>query len=109
MKHISESIIGRKGISTWPNPYSLTKKDAKGHVEGWPLEVITLALLEAKRNIKSYTIKNLQDSGVSCMFSWGGTCDGRKFWSEIVTKNFDMFYARYTPETLKERLENETY
>ena len=106
---ISKNTIHRAHVNIgWPNPYGLTKKDAKGKIEGWPLEVITLALLEAKRNIKSYTIKDLQDSGVSRMFSWDKTSDGWDFWHEMDNERFSMFYDRYTPEKLKEKLKYET-
>ena len=106
---ISKNTIHRAHVKeAWPNPYNLTKEDAKDHVKGWPLEVITLALLESKKKIKSYTIKDLQNSGVSSMFSWDNTSDGWDFWHEMDNERFNMFYDRYTPEKLKEKLKYET-
>ena len=110
MKHIHESIIGRRGISMqqiWPNPYGLTEKDAIEKIKGWPLEIITLALYETIKSKESQTIKNLQENGIFGTFAWISSCDGWKFWNEIYNHRFDIFYKTYTPEKLKERIENQ--
>jgi len=105
MKHINESIIGRKGALVWPNPYGLTKKDAKGKIEGYPLEIITLALYETYLTRKDFDLESLQKFGLDCAFPWSDSKDGMYFWKSIFDKNFDIFYDTYTPEKLRERLE----
>lgn len=107
---ISKNTIHRAHIKEdWPNPYNLTKEDAKGKLEGWPLEIITLALLETKLiRDPSYTVKDLQERGVDCIFTWTKSKDGQDFWNNINHKIFNDFYKVYTPEKLKERLTYET-
>ena len=110
MKHINESIIGRKGTSTWPNPYGLTQKDAKGKIEGWSLEIITLIMYEAMLARRGdFDISWLWDDGLMGAFMWENTEDGYEFWKNIENGNFDVFYKTYTPAKLKKRLENETH
>ena len=108
MKHISESIIGRKGAPVWPNPYDLTEKDAIGKIKGYPLEIITLALYESLLfngvDIQ-HLLQRLQKYGIIGEFDWSGTLNGSGFWCEIDHNNFDVFYEIYTPKKLKERLE----
>ena len=108
MKHISESIIGRKGALVWPNPYGLTKKDAKGKIEGWPLEIITLALYETYLTKSDFDLGDLQRRGLDYAFIWKYSMDGLDFWKSISDdKNFDIFYKTYTPAKLRERIENQ--
>ena len=104
MKHISESIIGRKGVNVWPNPYGLTKKDAIGKIEGYPLEIITLALYETYLVRDDFGLKDLQKIGLHGAFVWDDTKDGYKFWNSIAHGEFDVFYDTYTLEKLKERI-----
>lgn len=104
MKHISESIIGRKGVNVWPNPYGLTQKDAKRQIEGYPLEIITLALYETYLVRDDFGLENLQKIGLHGAFIWDDTKDGYKFWNSIAHGEFDVFYDIYTPEKLRERL-----
>ena len=107
MKHISESIIGRRGASIWPNPYDLTEKDAIGKIKGWPLEIITLALFETYLARSNFYLEDLQRQGVDYAFIWDNSKDGQEFWKSILDKNFDIFYKTYTPAKLKERIENQ--
>lgn len=107
MKHISESIIGRKGAPVWPNPYDLTEKDAIGKIKGYPLEIITLALFETYLTRSNFDLGDLQRQGLDQAFIWIETKDGRLFWKSISDKNFDIFYKTYTPAKLKERIENQ--
>jgi len=106
MKHIKESIIGRKGTTTWPNPYGLTQKDVKGQMKGWPLEIITLIIHEAMLARRGdFDINWLWDDGLMCAFTWENSKDGYAFWEKIDRGNFDVFYKTYTPAKLKKRLE----
>lgn len=105
MRHIHESIIGRKGTSAWPNPYGLTKEDAKGQIKGWPLEIITLALHETYLVRSNFDLGDMQKIGVDCAFDWSDSKDGMDFWDAISDKNFDIFYKTYTPAKLKEIIE----
>lgn len=105
MKHISESIIGRRGVSVWPNPYGLTEKDAIGRIKGYPLEIITLALYETYLTRDDFGLKDLQILGLDHAFSWNDSEDGMDFWGSIFNKNFGIFYKTYTPKKLKERIE----
>ena len=105
MKHISESIIGRKGAPVWPNPYGLTEKDAKGKIEGWPLEIITLALHEIYLLRDNFDLTSLQRYGLNYAFVWEKSEDGHDFWESIRDEKFDIFYDKYTPAKLRERLE----
>lgn len=103
---ISKSTIHRAHVDTgWPNPYGLTEKDAKGRLEDWPLEIITLALYESILFRGKYSLKDLQGAGIIGAFQWDLTLDGSNFWRDIRDGKFDVFYNRYTPEKLKERLE----
>ena len=76
---ISESIIGRKGIEIWPNPYHLTKKDATGKIKNWPLELITLALKEMELQHSERDLAYLQKNGPFMCFAWKPTKDGHFF------------------------------
>jgi len=105
MKHIQESIIGRKGTTTWPNPYDLTQKDAKGQIKGWPLEIITLALYETYLVRDNFGLEDLQKEGLSCAFDWNKSMDGHKFWDSIAHGKFNVFYKTYTPAKLREIIE----
>ena len=110
MKHINESIIGRRGTGTseWPNPYGLTKKDAKGRLEDVPLEIITLILKEMELQGKTDCLYKAQNLGISSntVFDWDKSKDGTIFWTEIwYLERYDVFFDRYTPEKLKERIE----
>ena len=109
MKHISESIIGRKGVLVWPNPYGLTKKDAIGKIKGYPLEIITSALYETYLARINFDLNDLQSVGLDCAFTWSESKDDMSFWKSIFDKNFDIFYKKYTPAKLKKRIENETH
>jgi hypothetical protein len=107
MKHINESIIGRKGTSSiWPNPYHLTIEDAIGKMTGMPVEIITLALYTARKELReNYSIEELQTRGLDGSFTWSDTLEGYYFWRNMYDKNFDIFYKKYTPESLRKRLE----
>lgn len=107
MKHISESIIGRKGTPVWPNSYGLTEKDAIGKIKGWPLEIITLALYEACLSRSNFDLGDLQRHGLNYAFVWDLSKDGLYFWKSIADEKFDIFYKTYTPAKLKERIENQ--
>jgi len=90
----------------WPNPYGLTKKDAIGKIKDWPLEVITLTLKEMEIQYGKYDLNLLQTQGLSYAFPWDVAREGLRFWGYL-EGNFDLFYDLYTPEKLKERLEEE--
>ena len=105
MKHINESIIGRRGMPMWPNPYGLTKEDAIGKIEGYPLEIITLALYEIYSSRLKFDLGDLQRQGLNNAFVWDGSKDGWRFWKSIFDKNFDIFYKTYSPTKLKEIIE----
>lgn len=107
MKHINESIIGRKGAPVWPNPYDLTEKDAIGKIKGYPLEIITLALFETYLTRSNFDLGDLQRQGLDYAFIWDSSKDGMYFWRSIYDENFDIFYKTYTPAKLKERIENQ--
>jgi len=103
---ISKNTMHRAHVKIdWPNPYGLKEKDAKESIEGWPLEIITLALYEAILFRGKYGLKDLQNDGIILAFQWDLTLDGSNFWKDIRDGKFDVFYKRYTPEKLKERLE----
>ena len=110
MKSLKESFIKAKDLNKlgWPNPYGLTEKDAKGQIKGWPLEIITLAL-NISKNVRgdNYNINDLCGTGINCAFGWDNTKEGYEFWKSINNKKFDVFYDLYTPQKLKERLEEE--
>lgn len=102
-------LLDKKNIKNleneWPNPYHLTEKDAKGRLDDWPLEIITLALYESILYRGKYNLRDLQSTGVIGAFQWDSTVDGSNFWKDIRDRKFDVFYKRYTPEKLKKRLE----
>ena len=102
--YINESIIGRKA-SIWPNPYHLTIKDAIGRIKGYPLEIITLAIKEAKLQNRYHSIRDIQCIDLEGLFIWDDTADGNHFWRDMYNKKFDIFYKTYTPESLRKRLE----
>ena len=92
----------------WPNPYHLTEEDAKGQLEDVPLEVITLILKEMVLQGRTDCLKNAQDFGITSntILDWEMTKDGIAFWTDIWYKErYDVFYDKYTPRKLKERLE----
>lgn len=90
----------------WPNPYNLTEKDQKGMLEKVPIEIITLILkeIELQKGI-NFKLKNLQINGIGGSFAWNETKDGSIFWNRMCNGNFNVFYDVYTPEKLRQRLE----
>ena len=110
MKTLKESFIKAKDLDKirldWPNPYGLTKKDAKGKIEGWPLEIITLILHEIylDEDVYKFDLTDLQRFGLQYAFQWLNSQDGIYFWEKINNGEFDVFYDTYTPSRLKERL-----
>lgn len=110
MKTLQESIIGRKGIVMWPNPYNLTKNDAVGYLAEVSLEIISLALKEMEEQnqfmstTSGYLLMILQNNSLSGCFDWSKTKEGMSFWRQINYGDFDVFYRTYTPAKLKKRL-----
>ena len=109
MKHIFEYLFSKKSdldkINVWPNPYNLTKKDQKGWLEKVPIEIITLMLKEIELQEREYfNLENLQNGGIGAAFTWITTKDGHYFWKCINDGDFNVFYDKYTPWKLKERL-----
>lgn len=110
MKQLKESFIKAKDLDNlnnkWPNPYDLTKEDAKGKIKGFPLEIITLILHEIylENDVHKFDLKDLQDFGLEYAFLWDDSQDGLMFWEKINNEEFDVFYDAYTPSRLKERL-----
>lgn len=109
MKPLKESFIKAKDLDKlgWPNPYSLTEKDTIGQIKGCPLEIITLVLnIAKKKRGNEYNIHRLCDDGIRGAFIWDDTKEGYDFWSDIADrKKYDVFYKKYTPTKLKDRLE----
>lgn len=113
MKTLQESIIGRKGLTIWPNPYKLTENDAFECLTEVPLEIISLALKEMEEQEQeqpqfgfstSKHLQLLQKHGIGGCFDWRETKEGPDFWSQINLNVFDVFYRTYTPEILRKRL-----
>ena len=106
MKSLKESFIKAKDLNKlgWPNPYGLTEKDAKGEIDRWPLEIITLILHETYLARQNFSLEDLQRQGLDCAFLWSESKDGIDFWESIRDERFDVFYDKYTPTKLKERL-----
>ena len=105
---ISKNTIHRAHVNTdWPNPYNLTKEDAKGKLKGVSLEIITLILKEMELQGKTDCLYKAQNLGITSniVFNWDKSKDGSKFWSAIwYDKKYDVFYNRYTPDRLRERI-----
>ena len=109
MSFIKAKDLDKMG-KQWPNPYGLTKEDAKGKIKDWPLELITLALKEMETQYGKYDLNLLQTHGLSYAFQWDKPKEGIYFWQSIYNTyngKYDIFYKMYTPEKLKERLEEE--
>jgi len=106
------ALIGRHNIDNtslggWPNPYNLTEEDAKGKLENTPLEIITLILKEMYLQGKRDCLKKAQTVGISStlVLDWDKTKDGPRFWTNIwYNKRYDVFYDKYTPSKLRERI-----
>lgn len=105
------ALINKRNIKnanvSWPNPYHLTKEDAKGKLEDVPLEIITLILKEMVLQGKKDCLYKAQNLGISSntILDWDRTKDGNKFWSDIwYAERYDVFYEKYTPHKLQERL-----
>lgn len=106
------ALIGKNNIRNadvpWPNPFDLKDSDAIGMLEGYPTEVITLAMIEIilqDHTAKKDILKMLQENTITICFSWSATKDGRYFWNNMRNRHFDIFYQVYTPALLKERIE----
>lgn len=106
------ALIGKNNIRNadvpWPNPFDLKASDAIGMLEGYPTEVITLAMIETilqDHTAKKDILKMLQENTITICFSWSATRDGVHFWHDIRYNRLDIFYKRYTPASLKERIE----
>lgn len=107
------ALIGRHNVKnatlSWPNPFKLKDSDAKDSLEEYPIEIITLAMIEIilqENSIERKDIlKYLQDNGLAGSFTWANTKNDTFFWNDIRHNRFDTFYKTYTPESLKERIE----
>jgi len=106
MESLKESFIKAKDLDNlgWPNPYNLTEKDAKIKIKDWPLEIITLALHEIYLLRDNFDLTSLQRYGLDYAFVWDKSKEGHDFWKSIKNEKFDVFYDKYTPTKLKERL-----
>ena len=108
MKPLKESFIKAKDLDNlgWPNPFNIQESDITGKIEGIPIEIITLALIEyvlVSKQVKK-PIKVLHDIGIIGLFGWNDSKDKHNFWSDIVNrKKYDVFYEKYTPKKLKDR------
>ena len=108
MKSLKESFIKAKDLDNlgWPNPFNIQKSDITGKIEGVPIEIITLALIEyvlVSKQIEK-PMKILQNDGIVGLFSWENSKDRHDFWSDIwYRKRYDVFYKKYTPKKLKDR------
>lgn len=90
----------------WPNPYNLSKKDLQGWLKNVPLEILNLMLKEAKKQRdERYNLINLLKDRLRGAFDWWSSKESHEFWSDIEDENYQVFYDRYTPETLRKRLE----
>lgn len=106
------ALIGRYNIGNasegWPNPFGLNKSDAKGILKGYPTEIITLGMIETILQDKTGAkdvLKELQNDGFAGCFHWTITKDGNDFWNDIRHAHLDIFYKTYTPDLLKERID----
>jgi len=108
MKSLKESFIKAKDLDNlgWPNPFNIQESDITGKIEGVPIEIITLALIEyvlVSKQIEK-PMKILQNDGIVGLFSWENSKDRHDFWSDIwYRKRYDVFYKKYTPKKLKDR------
>lgn len=104
-------LIDKRNIKNveipWPNPFRLKESEITGKVEGLPMEIVTLALTEMIRqrpHLKE-PLEELRASGLNSSFSWYETSDDRdELWRKIHARDFDIFYERYTPSKLLERV-----
>lgn len=80
--------------------YKVTKKDLKGDLEGYPLEIVRAMLIEQvlqgnPMNIdafSNYVIAGAENGG----FDWVSSRQGREFWESVIgNRNFKRFYAEY--------------
>lgn len=106
------ALIGKNNIRhadiPWPNPFGLKNSDAKGMIDGYPTEVITLAMIESilqDHTAKKDILRMLQENTITICFSWSATKDGVHFWNDIRDGRFDVFYKTYTSSSLKERID----
>lgn len=106
------ALIGKNNIKNafvpWPNPFCLKDSDAKGMLEGYPLEIITLAMIETilqDHTSNKDILRMLQENTITICFSWRITKDGVHFWNGIRDNKFDVFYDKYTPNKLRDRIE----
>lgn len=106
------ALIGKNNIRNadvpWPNPFGLKASDAIGMLKGYPLEAITLAMIESILHDKTGAkdiLRELQKDGLAGTFLWSLSKDGNVFWKDIIHKELDIFYKTYTPDLLKERIE----
>ena len=90
----------------WPNPYNISEKDLQGWLKRIPLEILNLVLKEAKKNRgENFDLEKIQRAGIDGSFEWKKTKEGPIFWRDIRDGNYQVFYDKYTPETLRKRLE----
>ena len=108
MKSLKESFIKAKDLDNlgWPNPFNIKESDITGKIEGVPIEIITLALIEyvlISKQVKK-PMEVLHDIGIVGLFSWENSKDRHEFWSDIANrKKYELFYKKYTPKKLKDR------
>lgn len=116
MKIVKEAFITKKNIKNikigykWPNPFNIQEKDLVGDIKDYPMEIITLAMLETRLQRSKFTLEHMTKSDISGAFSWVNSEDGFDFWDGICNcKDFSEFYKKYTPEYLRKRLEENGY
>ena len=104
-------LINKRNIKnadvSWPNLFRLKESELIGDIEDLPIEIVTLALVETirQRPYLEHPLSELRTTGLSSSFSWYKTIDDTDdFWSKINKRDFDVFYKRYTPSKLLDKV-----
>lgn len=80
--------------------YIVKRKDIKGAIDGYPIEIIQAAVDRGVENggDAELVIRGLQFS-TSSGFSWAATPEGNRFWSRVMCeRKFNIFFKRYPRE-----------
>jgi len=93
-------VIEYRDFKPFYDKYPQTKY--KGCIEGWPKEIVDLALERFDdRNIDrgKTKLETLKLSGLSSAFNWAKSPEGHSFWDDINTRKFETFYKKYPKGT----------
>lgn len=97
---LKEALFNKKNLENNDNPYSITKEDMYGEIDGFPVGVVIRMMEEQEAQGNMPNVKVFQKGKdylkIRGGFDWDETSAGWDFWYKVViNKDFDHFFEKY--------------